>query len=159
MAWLEFDAYSLLRFCGALAVLMAVYYLLFDRKARFRHCRYFLLSAVLVSVVAAVVRVPVYVPEQAVVLEFAGMPEEVAELSGDSGRPMAADPDVNGSEEGTVLKEEVKESGSGSMTWKEGWRRYAADAGVWLLAYAVVAGVLALRWLLAGPPDPPGPKP
>ncbi len=103
MAWLEFDAYSLLRFCGALAVLMAVYYLLFDRKARFRDCRYFLLSAVLVSVVAAVVRVPVYVPEQAVVLEFAGMPEEVAELSGDSGRPMAADPGVSGNEEEIVL--------------------------------------------------------
>ena len=149
MAWLEFDAYSLLRFCGALAVLMAVYYLLFDRKARFRHCRYFLLSAVLVSVVAAVVRVPVYVPEQAVVLEFAGMPEEVAELSGDSGRPMVADPGVSGSEEEMALKEGMKEPEGGSVSGTEGWRRYATDAGVWLLVYAVVAGVLALRWLLA----------
>lgn len=149
MAWLEFDAYSLLRFCGALAVLMAVYYLLFDRKARFRHCRYFLLSAVLVSVVAAVVRVPVYVPEQAVVLEFAGMPEEVAELSGDSGRPMAADPGVSGNEEEMALKEGMKELEGGRVTGTEGWRRYATDAGVWLLVYVVVTGVLALRWLLA----------
>lgn len=89
MAWFEFDACSLLRFCGALAVFMAVYYLLFDRKARFRHCRYFLLSAVLMSVVVAVVRIPVYVPEQAVVLEFSGMPGKTTELAGDSGGTMA----------------------------------------------------------------------
>lgn len=46
MAWFVFDGYALLRFCGALAVLLLVYYVLFDRKAKYLHCRYCLLSVI-----------------------------------------------------------------------------------------------------------------
>ena len=151
MAWFEFDACSLLRFCGALAVFMAVYYLLFDRKARFRHCRYFLLSAVLMSVVVAVVRIPVYVPEQAVVLEFSGMPGKTTELAGDSGGTMAEEErmTVEGTERMSRREEVAKETEVQAAQETAGWRRYAEDAGMWLLAYGVVVAVLTLRWLLA----------
>ena len=151
MAWFEFDVYSLLRFCGALAAFMAVYYLLFDRKARFMHCRCFLLSAVLMSVVAAVVRIPVYVPEQAVVLEFAGVPGEVAESGGDSGGSMKTEwvEAENHAVEAMVSEKVSDEAIVEAVPDAEGWRSYVKDARVWLLVYGVVVVVLALRWLLA----------
>lgn len=154
MAWFELDLYSLLRFCGALAVLMAVYYLLFDRKARFKHCRYFLLSAVLVSVVAAVARIPVYVPEQAVVLEFASVPGGTVELTGNTGESVV-DKVFNGgkqTDEVVVVQEERTNEGEAARKTEvevTGWSRYVEDAGMWLLVYLGVMLVLALRWLLA----------
>lgn len=157
MAWLEFDVYALFRFCGALAALMAVYYLLFDRKARFKPCRYFLLSAVLVSVVAGVVRVPVYVPEQAVVIEFTGFPE-LSDLSGmargmegDSGGGLAVEEEkgMPASRAEAVTEDAIGSLAAGAGAGQEGWRKYAGDSGVWLLAYGVVTVVLMVRWLLA----------
>lgn len=163
MAWCEFDFYSLLRFCGALAVLIVVYYLLFDRKARFRHCRYFLLSAVFVAGVAGVLRIPVYVPEQAVVLEFAGMPGGAVIPGGDSGGETVA-VKASGTEvpagnvelpvKGLEMPEVAEEIAGGGVEpevveEEKGWSRYAEDAGVWWLVYVVVTVVLALRWLLA----------
>lgn len=151
MMWFEFDVYSLFRFYGALAVLMVVYYWLFDRKARFKPCRYFLLTIVLVSVGAAVVRVPVYVPEQAVVLEFDGLPGEMTMLEGDSGGSAVVKEYVvgNGAETVTEFVETADEVETSMQAETRRWRRYAEDTGVWLLVYGVVTLVLMLRWLLA----------
>lgn len=105
----------------------------------------------LMSVVVAVVRIPVYVPEQAVVLEFSGMPGKTTELAGDSGGTMAEEErmTVEGTERMFRREEVTKETEVQAAQETAGWRRYAEDAGMWLLAYGVVVAVLTLRWLLA----------
>lgn len=60
MVWFSLDWYALLRFCGALAVLLLSYYMLFDRKAPYKHCRIYLLTSVVVALLVSVVRIPVY---------------------------------------------------------------------------------------------------
>lgn len=60
MEWFSLDWYAFLRFCGALAILLLVYYLLFDQKARYRHCRIYLLASVGIALFSSVIRIPVY---------------------------------------------------------------------------------------------------
>lgn len=62
---IEFDwsEWVILRFIGASFILWLCYYLLYDRKAAFNQCRKFLLFSVLLAMVVAVVRIPVYPKE------------------------------------------------------------------------------------------------
>ena len=62
---IEFDwsGWTILRFVGASFILWLCYYLLYDRKAAFNQCRKFLLFSVLLAIVVAVVRIPVYPKE------------------------------------------------------------------------------------------------
>ena len=62
---IEFDwsEWVILRFVGASFILWLCYYLLYDRKAAFNQCRKFLLFSVLLAILVAVVRIPVYPKE------------------------------------------------------------------------------------------------
>lgn len=159
------DVYSLLRFCGALAVLLAVYYLLFDRKARFVYCRYFLLSAVVVAAFAAVARIPVYPAERVVVL-VSGSPEVARLMKGQAGDTVAggdaADEVVAAVKTGEEVAAGKTDSAAGQViAVREQVNAGEEDRGdsgdffrmekedVFLLVYGVVALLLALRWVWA----------
>lgn len=145
MDWVAFDIYSLLRFCGALAILLAVYYLLFDRKARFVHCRYYLLSIVSIAAVVAIFQIPVYpsartaalTPELSAVAAVHGeQPEGVADR-------IEIIPEENSGEE-----VEVVQTAAGQPWWGK-MKEYAGDVNFLLLIYGIGAMVLLIRWVVA----------
>lgn len=145
MASIVFDGYTLLRFCGALATLWIIYYLLFDGKARFRHCRYFLLSAVIVALLASVFRIPVYPSGRTVVLttEAWGNPviNEQQDTAGVLMPVKVWEEKVDKGEETEVLMP--------APTWGERWLTYSKEINFFLLVYILVAVGLLIRWILA----------
>lgn len=146
MAWFAFDGYALLRFCGALAVLLLVYYVLFDRKAKYLHCRYYLLSVILLSAFTAILRVPVYPSETVVILatEAYKVPDAVLlNSSKDSGIQKVTQEIQN---EDNVWKEEKQLSVRDK--WGERFQT-VRKIDLFVMIYAVVALILLLRWFLA----------
>lgn len=145
MASIVFDGYTLLRFCGALAILWIVYYLLFDRKARFKHCRYFLLSAVIIAFIAAFIRIPVYPSGRTVVLttEAWGNPV-IHEHLDTAGVLIPVEP-----LEIKADKEEAEEVLMPTSDWREKWLTYSREINFFLLIYVLVAVGLLLRWIIA----------
>lgn len=151
MAWFALDGYALLRFCGALAILLLFYYLLFDRKARFVHCRYYLLSIVLVAVVAAIIRIPVYSSDTSVILtsEEYEVTDTVRmnvvggrEGMGDEESQMAG---IIASKSGKWENEIATERENG---WEE-WIGAIRQINLFVLLYGVGCLVLLLRWIFA----------
>lgn len=130
------DIHSLLRFCGFSAFLLGIYYVLYDRKASFVHCRCFLLLLVPLSFLVSVVRVPVYDAGREIVL--CPLPSiENAEVLEEAGREhsFVAEVAAGTEEEEMVSEEEVP----GGKRWM------ATDMA--LGGYAAVAFILLLRWL------------
>lgn len=139
------DGYSLLRFGGASVLLLGIYYGLYDRKACFLHCRYYLLLMVLVAALVSVLRIPVYDSGR----EFVVTPVRAGEVVEDAyqgraaswreGNPVApaenVTPAVTGEEEMPGKEEKVWEA------WQTG--------EVLSLIYGIVAFVFLLRWVFA----------
>lgn len=141
MVWIALDGYSLLRFCGALAMLLVLYYVLFDRKAQFAHCRYFLLSIVGVAVLAAMLRIPV-LPAERVVVVVPGVQEVRVGVQED--KLVAEVPILPGQVDDTRAFGTVSESA--------GWDKvqgYIREINFFLLLYWGMVVVLALRWIFA----------
>lgn len=139
------DIYSLLRFCGISALLLGMYYALYDRKACFLHCRCYLLLMVLVAALVSVMRLPVYDSGREIVLcpmEAVGadrsseeIPEKLLQKE-----PVSATMEnvLFATEDGEVVPEEKP----------EGWERWSVADVVYLI-YGVVAFIFLLRWMVA----------
>ncbi|MDE5612315.1 MAG: M56 family metallopeptidase, partial [Odoribacter sp.] len=139
------DGYSLLRFGGASVLLLGIYYGLYDRKACFLHCRYYLLLMVLVAALVSVLRIPVYDSGR----EFVVTPVRAGEVVEDvyqgrtaswqEGNPVApaenVTPAVTGEEEMPGKEEEV-------------WEAWQTEEVLFLI-YGIVAFVFLLRWVFA----------
>ena len=139
------DGYSLLRFGGASVLLLGIYYGLYDRKACFLHCRYYLLLMVLVAALVSVLRIPVYDSGR----EFVVTPVRAGEVVEDAyqgraaswreGNPVAPAENVT-----PAVTEEEEMPGKEEKVW-EAWQ----TGEVLSLIYGIVAFVFLLRWVFA----------
>ena len=139
------DGYSLLRFGGASVLLLGIYYGLYDRKACFLHCRYYLLLMVLVAALVSVLRIPVYDSGR----EFVVTPVRAGEVVEDAyqgraaswqeGNPVAPAENVT-----PAVTEEEEMPGKEEKVW-EAWQ----TGEVLFLIYGIVAFVFLLRWVFA----------
>ncbi|MDE6452127.1 MAG: M56 family metallopeptidase [Odoribacter sp.] len=139
------DIYSLLRFCGLSALLLGVYYALYDRKACFLHCRCYLLFMILVAALVSVARLPVYDSGREIVL----CPIEAVEAERSTGE-MSEVP-FQKETAGAIMENVLLATESGEVVSEEkseGWRKWPVADVVYLI-YGVVVFVFLLRWIVA----------
>lgn len=153
MVWFSLDGYALLRFCGALAILLFLYYLLFDQKAHYRHCRIYLLISVGVALVSAVIRIPVYSAVMEQNIEKWMYAEErtndisvSVRISEETPGSSAVSPVVGTEQTSLLLEETITEINSGGDRRAETHRN---ATHIFWGVYLLVTLFLTLRWCLA----------
>lgn len=155
MEWMDISGYAILRFWGILAISLLFYYLLFDRKASYSHCRIYLLCITIASAIVSIIRIPVYTPEAeiaAIVVadhKYPAVAKDKPEESVDYGwviEPLTGGREVKAEEAGGQVV--YKSSNTVQPTLRDKIGEYWNMVCIWVLIYMVVFIILALRFLL-----------